>query len=190
MTNSRRLRATLGLAGENLPGLFTGFFHEDPHLGMGGFEVNGEMMVPEPLAGNRADRGDHGVPQGVAKTCEFIGGAEQFHGMIDLGGAREQHNGRLSIQNAAKRPFEGLHVVGQGPAVHRHTSDLSPPLGQPLCEIRVGCPVFLNGNPEPGEPFGFAIIQGVEDIPPGIGFGHGDMAVSYTHLTLPTIYSV
>ena len=45
----------LGLAGENLPGLFTGFFDQDPHPGMGGFEVNGEMMVKESLAGDRAD---------------------------------------------------------------------------------------------------------------------------------------
>ena len=51
--------------GENLCGLFTGFFDQNPHLGMGGFEINGEMVMTEPLAGDRADRGDHGFPQGL-----------------------------------------------------------------------------------------------------------------------------
>ena len=68
---------------ENLPDVFTGFFHQDPYFGMGRFEVNGEMMMTELLAGDRADRGDHGFSQRVTKGREFIGGAEQFHDMID-----------------------------------------------------------------------------------------------------------
>lgn len=40
---------------ENLCGVFAGFFCQGPHPGMGGFEINGEIMVTEPLAGDRAD---------------------------------------------------------------------------------------------------------------------------------------
>ena len=106
---------------ENLPDVFTGFFHQDPYFGMGRFEVNGEMMMTELLAGDRADRGNHGFPQRVTKGREFIGVAEQFHDMIDLGGAREQHDGRFSVHNAAESPFEGSTSSGRA---HRYTDTL------------------------------------------------------------------
>ena len=39
---------------------FTNFFDENPHLRVGGFEVDGEIVVAEALAGGGADgRDDH-----------------------------------------------------------------------------------------------------------------------------------
>ena len=35
--------------------LLAGFFHQDAHSGVGGFKVNGELMVAEPLAGHGAN---------------------------------------------------------------------------------------------------------------------------------------
>lgn len=44
-----RVGVALGLVGKNLYSVLTGFFHQDPHPGMGGFEINEEMVMTEPL---------------------------------------------------------------------------------------------------------------------------------------------
>ena len=54
---------------------FTNFFDENPHLRVGGFEVDGEIVVAEAFAGCGADgRDDHLC----ARLFELCGGAILF----------------------------------------------------------------------------------------------------------------
>ena len=51
------------------------FFDQDTHLSVGGFEVDGEIVMAEAVAGGGADRGDDHL---FARLFELYGGAFLF----------------------------------------------------------------------------------------------------------------
>src|SRR6267143_255634 len=69
-----------------------GFFDQDTHLRMGGFEVDGEIVVEEAFAGGGADGGDDHLLAGLFELSCISFLLQELHDMIDLRGVGDQQH--------------------------------------------------------------------------------------------------
>ena len=155
--------------------LFTHLFEEDSHFGVGGFNVNGKLIMTQPPAGHGADRGDDGAPEGLTEGLDFVCDPEHVYDVIDLNGTGKADHGDVSVQHAAKRLVQWCHVVGKGPSVDGHGGHGCSALHQARDEVLIRQTVFLYADVQAAETFRFEGIKCVKNVLPRVRFGNDEV---------------
>jgi len=104
--------------------LLATFFDQDAHLRVGGFEVDGEIVMAETFAGGGADGGDDHLAAGLFELRSGAFLSEYLHDMIDLRGIGDQHDLHVSRDDLAEHLFQRACVFRERPTINGHGKDL------------------------------------------------------------------